>query len=162
MAVVGIIEASRLTGRSRQTIWRATKAGKVSCTRVDGLPRYDTAELLRAFPTKPTAAPTPEAPAAPEAGALVAELRDRLASVEADKAQLRADLEAEREERRRLLAVIERLQLTDQRTKDTPKGGGKTPRRERRPTPKPEPKPAPIVQPVGVFDVLAAMLRGRR
>jgi hypothetical protein len=53
MALVGLSEAAKLTGRNQTTIHRAMKAGRLSCT-VDetGSRRIETAELDRVFGIK--------------------------------------------------------------------------------------------------------------
>jgi hypothetical protein len=50
MAIVSISEAARLTGKSRTTIQRQIRAGKLSkCTDSSGMEGIDTSELLRVF-----------------------------------------------------------------------------------------------------------------
>jgi excisionase family DNA binding protein len=52
MAVITIAEAARQTGRSRQTLYRAIKAGELSTSTLpDGSRGIDTAELLRVYGT---------------------------------------------------------------------------------------------------------------
>jgi hypothetical protein len=50
VAIVTISEASRLTGKSRSTIYLHKKQGKLSlCTTYGGRPAVDTSELLRVY-----------------------------------------------------------------------------------------------------------------
>lgn len=162
MATLGVVAAARAAGVSRATINRYLKAGKLSC---NGQRQIDTAELLRVFgplqPAATTAATTdtvavipsqqPRAQA-PDTTALLAELRRQIDRLEADKAELRRDLDAERDERRRLVGIIERAQITDQRAAPAP-----TPRQPRR---RPTPTPAPAAPTIA--DLLVSWLRGGR
>ena len=51
MPLMTLAEASRETGKSKSTLWRAIKAGRLSATRGDnGEFQIDPAELARAFP----------------------------------------------------------------------------------------------------------------
>lgn len=114
MAKVGVAEAARLAGVSRWTIARKFKAGVLSFELgSDGERLVDTAELTRVFGTLHPDAPElhrvhapglhQPAPSAPGAGAPAAEaaaLREALARIERENERLRADLEAERQERR--------------------------------------------------------------
>lgn len=84
MADLSLSQAARLTGRSKSTIGRAIKAGRLSATRnEDGTFGINPAELLRAFPQD---APEP-APQRSTGGSgdrdETAELRARLAVAEA-------------------------------------------------------------------------------
>lgn len=84
MADLSLSQAARLTGRSKSTIGRAIKSGRMSATRnEDGTFGINPAELLRAFPKD---GPEP-ARGRPEGGAgdgnETADLRARLAVAEA-------------------------------------------------------------------------------
>ena len=120
MALVGLSEAAKLTGRNQTTIHRAMKAGRLSCT-VDeaGSRRIDTAELDRVFGIKAIGAIL-DAMAQPvqshvapvrEIELLNRLLDDRDATIR----DLRARLDAEAEERRRLTML-----LADRRPAATP------------------------------------------
>lgn len=62
MSNVSVLEASRLTGKSSQTIYRHIKKGKVSKTD-DGI---ETSELIRVYgPLRNTSTETPDTPVAP-------------------------------------------------------------------------------------------------
>lgn len=130
-------QAAKAVGKSKATIHRDIKSGKLSADRQeDGSYRIDAAELFRVYPPAPPrgVSETPDETASEtirnpqetgETKALEAELRllrERLA----EKDELVADL---RQERDRLLRVVEeqagsmRL-LTDQRPDQTVKRGG--------------------------------------
>lgn len=120
-------EASRETGKAITTITRAIETGRMSATGGKGVPYdIDPAELFRVFPPKRSVESsatsqklhdaTPESVAA--TGVLDLEikmLRDMLAREQDTVADLRARLDAESEERRKLMAI-----LTDQRTQPMP------------------------------------------
>lgn len=144
MADLSLSQAARLTGRSKSTIGRAIKSGRLSAARnEDGTFGINTAELFRAFPkggpetamdgasepyrnplhgTSGTGLETDEikalrdevAKAQQRAAAAEAKAEERAAVAE-DRAEtiadLRARLDREGEERRRLTAI-----LTDQKT----------------------------------------------
>jgi hypothetical protein len=111
MAQVGLSEAAKLTGRNQTTIHRAMKTGRLSFTVGEsGERRVDTAELDRVFGVKvdgataDAIAPRMQRHVTPvrEMEALQRLLDDREATIR----DLRARLDAETEERRR---VQERL-----------------------------------------------------
>lgn len=139
MADLSLSQAARLTGRSKSTIGRAIKSGSLSATRnQDGTFGINPAELLRAFP-RDEPEPGPQRPAGrslERAGTVlevdeIRDLRDRLAKAQQQAiaaeakaeeraetiADLRARLDQEGEERRKLTAV-----LTDQKTRATNQG----------------------------------------
>lgn len=88
MADLSLSQAARLTGRSKSTIGRAIKSGRLSATRnQDGTFGINPAELLRAFPRNEPE-PSPSRPAdgpgdGEGTGGELAELRARLAVAEA-------------------------------------------------------------------------------
>lgn len=88
MADLSLSQAARLTGRSKSTIGRAIKSGRLSAARnEDGTFGIDPAELLRAFPRNEPE-PGPSRPAGGSGdgegtGGELAELRARLAVAEA-------------------------------------------------------------------------------
>jgi excisionase family DNA binding protein len=117
------VEAAQLAGVSRSTVWRACKSGRLSAERAGKDFAIEVSELQRVFPLQPpaTSHPVTEKPDAtgpsvaekPDETALVAELRRQVERLEADKADLR-------QERDRLLSLVERQSdqvrlLTDQR-----------------------------------------------
>jgi excisionase family DNA binding protein len=135
VALIRTQEAAALTGKSRTTIWRAIKAGRLSAARTEsGDFEIDVAELERVFGI--TASPSasvshetlhtvPLQPSATdnETNALqveLATLRERTAALERENVLLRDDREQAHKERNRLLRILEeqtgqlRL-LTDQR-----------------------------------------------
>jgi hypothetical protein len=127
MALVGLSEAARLTGRNQTTIHRAMKTGRL-CYTVDeaGGRRIDTAELDRVFGIKHVNGASPEAMAQPmqshvtpvrDSPLLQQLLDDRDATIR----DLRARLDASEEERRRVQAQLTGL-LADKRESpaDTP------------------------------------------
>jgi hypothetical protein len=110
MVALSTQQAAAITGRNRSTIWRAIKNGRVSATKTaTGDYLIEPVELERTFGPlhrRPDAA-RPHAPGRrpPAPAGEVAWLRERLAALEADKEDLR-------QERDRLLRVIE--QQTEQ------------------------------------------------
>ena len=61
VALIGIKEAVRLTGRNKGTIHQAMKSGKLPFTlNADGIRRINPAELQRLFPGKHEAKPRPD------------------------------------------------------------------------------------------------------
>lgn len=130
MPEVTTAQAAELTGKNRTTIWRACKTGRISAVRgAAGDFLIQVAELERAYGT--LRAPQPanglqevaeQQPATSFATSIleheVALLRERVASLERDKDDLRG-------ERDRLLGVLEKQSdhiklLTDQRAPETP------------------------------------------
>lgn len=133
MADLSLSQAARLTGRSKSTIGRAIKSGRLSATRnEDGTFGINPAELLRAFP-KGGSEPGMDRANEPSRNPLhgtsgtglepdeIRALREELAKAQqraaaADEradtiADLRARLDREGEERRKLTAI-----LTDQKS----------------------------------------------
>lgn len=95
MSQVGIVEAARLAGKDRKTIYRDIKSGRLSATTgTGGVRQVDTAELIRVYgdlrPLRPGviggANPPPETPD------VTAELRVDLAAARAELEQLRVRL----------------------------------------------------------------------
>jgi hypothetical protein len=115
MALVGLSEAAKLTGRNQTTIHRAMKAGRLSYTVDDaGDRRIDTAELDRVFKVNGA---IPEAMAQPvqshvtpvrDSPLLQQLLDDRDATIR----DLRARLDSSEEERRRVQAQLTGLLTT--------------------------------------------------
>jgi hypothetical protein len=110
-------QAAQATGKSRSTIWRAAKSGKVSAQRTEtGDFVIDVAELERAFgtlhhPDTSHAASLQPLETANDTSALRREvdlLREQVDALKADK----SDLQTERD---RLLTIVEQRLLTDQR-----------------------------------------------
>lgn len=178
---VKLLQAARLAGKHKTTILRAIQSGRLSATEgPDGHRRIDVAELHRVYgPLRtdavqtaariPTQPDTPPDATGADTVALLAELRNQIARLEADKAALRTDLDAERDERRRLVAIVERLLLTDQRSapatpapETTETAAPTTPRRRRvRPIPAPAPAAAPAAGFQPVVDAVTTWWRGR-
>ena len=133
MALIGLTEAAKLTGKDKATIHRAMKSGRLSFTvGDDGERQIDPAELERVFPIKPQDG---EAEVAlrnrkkPESNhmqiaqlgaqleserAKTAMLQERLADKDTVIDDLRQRLDREGEERRQAQAQLTAL-LTDQR-----------------------------------------------
>jgi hypothetical protein len=90
MAVVSVSEASRLSGRSRASLYRAFKSGEVSKSELpDGSPGVDTSELMRVYgPLKGAGAPNGAAkgdePVLPGAEVLMERIRGLEAARAAD------------------------------------------------------------------------------
>ena len=135
MPLVGLKEASRLTGKNQSTIHRAMKAGRISFTVSEAGERMiDPAELDRVFPIgQPDEDARKDAPELESNLTQLAQLRaqleaergkmallqDRLADKDGVIDDLRTRLDAEAEERRRTQAQLTAL-LTDQRPKAEP------------------------------------------
>ena len=126
MPAFTLADAARIAGVSRPTIYRLVKEGKVSVTQDErGVKRVDAAELKRVFPnasfeTGETGAPvrTRQTETAPDR-VLEVELRGARELLEVT----RQALQAEREEKARLLGVVEAQtrMLEDRRTRqETP------------------------------------------
>lgn len=113
-------EAATATGKSRMTIQRAIKSGKVSASRgEDGSYSIDPAELHRVFPavTSETAQSVSmgQRDTTSDTNVLrlqVEMLREQMAGLQDERDDLRRRLDEEASERRKLTAI-----LTDQRPK---------------------------------------------
>ena len=138
MTLIGLTEASKLTGKDKTTIHRAMKSGRLSFTLGDdGDRQIDPAELERVFPIKPQDGETEVAPRnRKKAGSnhvqiaqltaqleiertKTAALEERLADKDGVIDDLRRRLDREGEERRQAQARLTAL-LTDQRPKVLP------------------------------------------
>lgn len=121
-----LAEAARLAGVSRPTIYRLVKEGNVSVTQDErGVKRVDASELVRVFPnasfetTETGEAVRVRKPETPNAALLEVELRGARELLQ----ETRQALQAEREEKARLLGVVEAQtrMLEDKRTRpETP------------------------------------------
>ena len=121
-------QAAKETGRGKSSIHRAIKSGKLSARRhEDGTYSIDAAELFRAFPpalSEPVPEqdlePHQEPSATPSAAEEVLRVRVEMLTIQLEREQetvadLRARLDAEAAERRRLTAL-----LTHQEQKSEP------------------------------------------
>lgn len=142
--VVGIMEAARLVGKDRATIWRYAKQGKLSVSLdASGRKRIDTAELMRVFGDlqhpQPLQRNTDSNTVPPSATLPATPLHQvhELERLEAENTRLRAELDAERKERRemqdRYMAVIERLSLPAPTATPATSSNGASAPRPRRP-----------------------------
>jgi excisionase family DNA binding protein len=172
----GILEAARLAGVSRWTIHRMVASGKLTATEDRrGRKVIDPAELMRVFgdlhPVQAHGAPhgTPRAATTAPSSTLVL-LEMKLESLERERDRLRDDLDRERQEKTRLLDVLEQQQrlLSSQphHQQQTPAPEAparpapapeRPPRRRRRSTPK---KSAPT--PTVAGEIAAALERWLR
>ena len=120
-------QAADHVGKSKATILKAIKTGRLSASKTDdGEWRIDPVELFRVYQSPPTASPDSALAHTPEHTELAAELavvREKLAALEGERGRerhqleetitdLRRRLDMEAEERRKLTAL-----LTDQREK---------------------------------------------
>src|SRR3954447_22359167 len=110
-----LAEAAKATGKSKSTVLRSIRAGRLSAVRdeLTGGWLIEPAELHRLYPEHGGAvrdAPNDEVRNGHDAAEMV-ELRARLADAHETIRDLRQRLDAEAEERRRLTAI-----LADQRT----------------------------------------------
>lgn len=98
-----ISEAARRAGVERKTIYHKVQKGLLSKQLMpDGTPRIELAELARIYPHAVTAEPKPKEPKNPRAEQqVITALRERVAALDADKTRLQAEVDREREERRK-------------------------------------------------------------
>jgi len=129
---LGISEAARRAGVDRKVLYRLIEKGKLSKELEEGKVVIDLSELARLYPQATnesaqrhtvSSRPNGQVVTGSTQGVIDA-LKERIASLEADKADLRRNLERERteahEERGKLFALVEShsatlRQLTDQR-----------------------------------------------
>ena len=96
MAIVSVSETARLVGKSRRTIQRDIAAGKLS--KCDNGKKLDTSELIRVYgsllnaPNDVDKIETTTQDVTPTANPDVAEMRIRLATLEAENAALKDHL----------------------------------------------------------------------
>jgi excisionase family DNA binding protein len=100
MPPLSLAEAARETGKSKATVWRAVKSGRLSASRADGGDYLiDPAELARAFPPEPArgdAVKHGETSDDTARNGEAAVLRERLAAKEELIVELRARLADEK------------------------------------------------------------------
>ena len=121
-------QAAKETGKGKSSIHRAIKSGRLSAQRhEDGTYSINAAELFRAFPPAPpepaleqSQEPYQEPPVTPSAAEEVLRVRVEMLTIQLEREQetvadLRARLDAEAAERRRLTAL-----LTHQEQKSEP------------------------------------------
>src|SRR3954468_7042447 len=110
MALVGVTEAARLTGKGRQTIYRAIEAGTLSASRdAHGRATVDIAELERVYGPLQVPEVSRDAPSealADDTGRL-AVLEERLRQLEERVHDQRRELDNVRDEKGCLLALLE-------------------------------------------------------
>lgn len=115
MPHLSLAEAARETGKSKATIWRAVKSGRVSASRGDGGDYLiDPAELARAFPLEPGRNGTGKQGKTDNETARSAEtviLTERLAAKDELIAELRSQLADVREDRDRWRGQAEAVRL---------------------------------------------------
>jgi hypothetical protein len=117
-AVFTLGEAAKAVSRSKSTLSKAIKSGRLSCmSREGGEYQIDAAELFRVFPVNSSVNPKIERLETSEGNgrtaileAQLAGLRGELEQVIGERDDLRRRLDEEAEERRKLTAI-----LTDQR-----------------------------------------------
>ena len=115
MAKLTLGQAAKQVGKSKPTISKAIKDGKLSGEKIDGVYQIEVSELLRVYDAVSEATEEASAPPAPEASAVsevekrfleekVADLEARLTDMkdERDTAQKEA-----REDRARMIALLE-------------------------------------------------------
>jgi hypothetical protein len=108
MALIGLAEAARLSGRNRATIHRAMKSGKLAYTLADGGERkIDISELERVFGTKATIGNGAQPLQSDDSQRREVEtLREFLTESRAAVADLRRRLDTSEDERRRLTLLL--------------------------------------------------------
>lgn len=114
MPVLSLSQAAKLTGKSKSTINRAIKSGKISATRhEDGTYSIDPAELARAFDVEPL-----EGTKRRDADLDGTRLLERITALEAmlnREREISADLKEDRDRWRQQATAL----LTDQRLTTT-------------------------------------------
>ena len=98
MALVSISEAARLTGKSRKTIQRYVADGRISLSQRDtGRSGIDTSELVRVFGelTHPAPALSRASVSQPDAPSVPPDVAALLATLQAENAVLKAQVEAQ-------------------------------------------------------------------
>tara|TARA_R110002020_G_scaffold327790_1_gene543733 strand:+ start:857 stop:1246 length:390 start_codon:yes stop_codon:yes gene_type:complete len=120
MTLLTLGESAKMTGKSKPTISKAIKDGKLSGNKVDGVFQIEVSELLRVFPAKAddtASTPSSETKATPETTDLekkymaekIADLETRLDEMKSERDQAQED---GRVDRARMMAL-----LSDQRPK---------------------------------------------
>jgi len=121
MKLLTLGEAAKMTGKSKPTISKAVKDGKISGQKIDGVYQIEVSELTRVFPAKSADAgqPTKSSPNQPASNAqsdeiaelklqhLEEKLRDaeqRLTKVEMERDQAVQDA---RDDRNKFMALLE-------------------------------------------------------
>jgi hypothetical protein len=97
MAIVSISEAARLTGKSRKTIQRYVSDGRISMSQRDaGRSGIDISELVRVFGdlSQPAPALSHASESQFDAPSVTPDVVSKLASLEAENALLKAQIEA--------------------------------------------------------------------
>jgi AcrR family transcriptional regulator len=112
MAILGLREAARAAGVSRQTIYRYAASGRLSVTqRQDGTQGVDTAELMRVFgPLRDPATVTEKAPVTPQDSPdsrLVQAVQGELEAAKQALRMAQAALDQAQERESRLLGLLE-------------------------------------------------------
>ena len=115
MPELSLSQAAKLTGKSKSTINRAIKTGKISATRhEDGSYSINPAELSRAFKLEPEEG-TKRRDAEPT-GTHLLERIEALETMLSREREISADLKEDRDRWRQQAAAL----LTDQRSNNTP------------------------------------------
>ncbi len=103
MAGLSLKDAADRIGKSKATLWRAVKAGKLSATPDEaGAYRVDPAELARAFPPEAVSSAPLKQPETLSEATETALLAVKLAAAEAMVAELREDRNRWRDQAERL------------------------------------------------------------
>ena len=106
MALVTIAEAARTVGVARSTIYSHLQSGKLSATQIPtGERRIDTSELTRVYGS---VGHTTQSDVVSSTPLDVAILQARIEALEAQNKLLRDEVQADREEKAKLLDVISR------------------------------------------------------
>ena len=116
MSMLTLGQASKLVGKSKPTISKAVKDGKLSGQKVDGVFQIEKSELVRVWPEKSKAADAPKSEPKATGGSAVAalekkHLEEKVAELEARLAKAEDKAETaetrEREANARVFALIE-------------------------------------------------------
>ena len=121
MTILTMTQAAQKAGISRSTLYRAIRTGRISVVSLPtGKRGIDTAELIRAFgPLQPKTVQREQSGTPSD----IAVLRERCASLQREVEWLRTDLADAKDERNRLLGLLEtRLLQPPQKHKGKKKG----------------------------------------
>ena len=121
MTILTMTQAAQQAGISRSTLYRAIRTGRISVVSLPtGKRGVDTSELIRVFgPLQPSTVQKGQSGTPPD----IAVLRERCASLQREVEWLRADLADAKNERNRLLGLLEtRLLQPSQKRKGKKKG----------------------------------------
>lgn len=146
MAGMTLSQAAKASGKSKSTLSRAIKTGRLSATRLeDGNFSIDPAELFRAYPATPSN-PYDERPTERNATPVAAEMQSRISMLELLLEKEREAVTREREIAAREREIATDLQEDRDRWRQQATGllADLRALQEAKPEPEPNPEPAPL------------------